>query len=79
MNPESKSVPYVMDVDSLLAKEGYFIKFRSLLGHFPILHLKKWLQKKPISERAPLSTPVWLPVLFFSLPSSMTVYQDGIL
>ena len=34
MNPESKRVPYVMDVDSLLAKEGYFIKFRSLLRHF---------------------------------------------
>ena len=34
MNPESKRVPDVMDVDSLLAKKGYFIKFRSLLRHF---------------------------------------------
>jgi hypothetical protein len=55
------------DVDSLLAKEGYFIKFRSLLGHFPILHLKKWLQKKPISERTPLDSDI------------MRVPLDGIL
>ena len=46
MNPESKRVPDVMDVDSLLAKKGYFIKFRSLLRHFFYDRTHKWQLKK---------------------------------
>ena len=79
MNPESKRVPDVMDVDSLLAKEGYFIKFRSLLRHFFYDRTHKWQLKKPISERFTLSTPVWQPVLSLFPTITHDVCKDGIL